>query len=237
MNNSGNHPLRCPEKIAIPYDQALTGSLWPFDKYPSLSALDASDWPETFCSDEECATLSGIPKPSLLSLQTAEVLQATKAPIGHGSYRRVWPLREVAVAASVNCLKSIAHVDVKAVAKISFQAAIITRIAFMNFVKMQIAKNWAFGANIVLSENGNLGLQISDGLKDFDQGLGSLAYGSLNVIPLAVPENGAWKAVDGTKNAQRTPFLNSFNRARFQGTVVLGNVFEQFERDARKIRT
>lgn len=237
MSTANDSHLRYPEKIAIPYDQAMTGPLWPFDKFPSLSALDASDWPATFCSDDECAALSGIPKPSLLTLQTAEVLQATKASIGHGSYRRVWPLREVAVAAAVNCLKSVAHVDVKAVAKISSQAAVITRTAFVNFVRMQIAKRRDFGANIVLSENGNLALQISPGLGLFDQELGALAYSSLNVIPIAVPKNGVWEAIDATKNAQRTPFFNAFNRARFQGHVVLGNVFVQFEEQARAMRT
>src|SRR5258708_335081 len=116
--------LRPAEKIDTPYDEAVSGPLWRFDDFPFID----KGWPTAFCTDDECAALSGIPKPSLLALQPAEVIHATKAPIGHGSYRRVWPVHEVAVGAMVNCLKGVANVNFKAIAKISYQAAVITRV-------------------------------------------------------------------------------------------------------------
>lgn len=224
--------LRPAEKIDTPYSEATAGQVWPFDKLPS-----ASKWPPSYCTDEECTELSGIPRPSLLALQTAEVVYATKAPIGHGSYRRVWPVHEVAVAAMVNCLKSVANVDFKAVAKISFQAAVITRVVFLDYVKMRDRGYQGFGANLVLAENKSLSLQISPGLRAFNPDLGQLAKDGTLAIPLAAPHGGTWKLIDSTNEAHHKRFSEIFEHARFQGTVLLGNVFQQFERDARKMRT
>jgi hypothetical protein len=232
-----NKLLRPATKIDQPYDLVTTGPLWPFDDIDKPFAKLADEWSETFCTDDEMVELTKIPLASLLALQTAEVVYATKAPVSHGTHKRVWLLQEAAVGSMVFCLKSVARIDFKKIAKIASHASAITRVAFADYVKMRTTgQGRHFGANIVLSENRNISLQISEGLKEFDSLMSSLSVGPLNIIPFAEVHHDRATSVDYKDAEHVRRFVASFHNAKYSGTVMLGNVFTQFEQQARTLR-
>lgn len=230
--------LQPPEKIETPYDQIVRAPLWPYDGL-TAGGIDAGEWRMSFCTDQECSALSGVPERSLLVLQTAEVIRATKAPVGHGTHRRVWSLPEAAVATAIECLKKAAKIDYKTAAAITFQAAIVVRMCFVEFVKMSNDDSGhLFGANLIVTQNQNLFAQFSVGLMTVSPTLSGFAVPNTGLFPVSsMIEDGKMKTIDPNNEKQREAFVKAFEQARFATIVNLRNVFTQFERDARKMRT
>ncbi|WP_131871081.1 MULTISPECIES: hypothetical protein [unclassified Bradyrhizobium] len=229
MHQYPEFAIRPPETIEAKFEKAIQGPLWDHNQVWALSML-------RFCTDEECAALSGVPERSLRLLQTAGVLYATKAPRAGGSFKRVWHLPEAAVAAALECLKRATNVDYATIAEISRDASDTLRKLFVNFTEMSEDDiREEFGAMLILSEGNAFHVQINKAVMGIDPALRDLWVG--NVIPVSANQNGTWKAISRKNIDQRERFSSEFETARFHSVVNLKNVFTQFERDARKMRT
>jgi hypothetical protein len=256
---TSDHFLKPPEALDRLYEQVTAQRpLWPYDEAELLPGA----WPLTFCSDEECAALSGIPERSLRILQgwrpvgavgqaaidqrsaPIPVLTSTKVPLGQGPYRRVWHLPEAATAAALQCLKLASGVEYRMLAAVTYHAGMFARLAFFNYVKLrQIgAPLDQFGAELILAGNSNLYMAVSALLALDDPNLGEEAIDG--VIPIANIEDGVAKRIPLAREARGNPQFSdmrrrhrdALERARFRVTVDLKNVFERFEHAARKMR-
>lgn len=224
--------IRPPEKISTPYQDVTSQPLWDFDK-----DFASAEWPPMrFCTDEECSRLSGVPERSLLTLQTAEVIHSTKSSAGAGASRRVWHVAHVAAAATVECLKRATGIDYPTAAKITFQASLFARVAFFHYLNLgKIGKLDQFQADLILSHNSLLFLEVSKTLRAIEPAFRECAVG--NIIAFAGIEDGESKSADLNNARQQQGLIDALSNSRFRVVINLKNVFEQFERDARKMRT
>src|ERR1700754_2420116 len=101
------------------FDKVIARPFWdnPKSVLDSMYSLSLA----RYCTDEECSGLSGVPERSLRLLQTERIIHATKAPLPGGSFKRVWHMPEVVIAAVVDNIKRATNFDYATVAKISLQ--------------------------------------------------------------------------------------------------------------------
>jgi hypothetical protein len=225
--------LAPPQKIDDPFDKVIGGRIW----VDSASLLSSMYVPSLmrFCSDEECSLLSGTPERSLRLLQTARIIHATKAPLPGGSYKRVWHLPEVVAAAVVENIKAATNIDYATVAKISFEGSLIARMLFVDYLDMHKQRiGDEFSASLMLTPTHAVCLQINPALQTIDPELRKLSVGN-GFIPVSSVKDGKSQTIE--RSAQRVKqFVAEFESAKFYTVINLKNVFEQFERDARKMR-
>lgn len=232
MNQYPQFALQPPEKTEAPFDRATGGVLWGDTRSfaSDMWALSAL----RFCTDKECSELSGVAERSLRLLQTTGVIHATRAPVGHGTHRRVWHVPEAAVATVLECLRRATGVDYSTIAKISVQAAVIIRMLFCDYVEFaEDDTRDEFDAALILTNGDSFYLQVNSAVQKVDPIVRERCIGQ--TLPIASVVDGEWKAV--TSADQRKRFAAAFDAARFHTVVSLKNVFQQFERDARKMRT
>lgn len=232
MNNADAF-LRPPEKLDRAYADVTSETLWAYD-----GVFQNCDWPPLrFTTDQECSALSGVPERSLLTLQTAGVIHATKAPIGGGTHRRVWHMSEVAAAAAVECLKMATNINYQTTADVAYQASVVIKLAFLHYVNFQnIGALDEYRAEIILSHNQNFYIELSDMLRLTEAGFRNSGVAG-NIIPIAAIDNGTSKAIAHDNYKQKEKFVKALESSRFRTTVNLKNVFQQFEQQAKKLRT
>lgn len=224
---------RPPEKLDRPYSEVVGEPIWVYD-----GEFTPATWPPlVYVNDEECSQLSGVPERSLLTLQTAKILHATKAPIGGGTHRRVWHLSEAAAAAMIECFRKATNINYPTTAKIVYEASVVTKVAFLSYLNLKKIESLdQFEADIILGHNRNIYLHVSDAVRLGEAAFRKLAIGENNIIPFAGIENGESKLIDPKNSKQRTASLEALTRSRFRTTINLKNVFTEFERQARMLR-
>jgi hypothetical protein len=222
--------IRPPEKVDIPYADLMSGAFWDF------TPREGEPWPAArFCSDDECVALSGVPLPSLLTLQTAEAIHVTRAPVGGGTHRRVWHVSHVAAASMIDALRKATGLNYRTAGIFTFHASLYTRIAFFNFLKLREASALdQFHADLIFMNGTMFLMRVSPTLQVLDSTFRT-PDGS-DTFPIAGVQDGNSAGFDPANAKLRSKIMDAFGRARFSVTINLKNVFLDLETKARALR-
>lgn len=224
------HAITPPETIELTFERVTQSRLWTNSVKRELAALSTSP----FCTDQECSALSGVPERSLRLLQTTGVLHATKAPRTGGSFKRVWHLPEAAVAAAIESTKAATNLDYITVAGLLFEGAPLVRRLFVDYLEFSEQKLDEFVASFMLTPKRDIALAVTKPLMAADPLLRDASPKGDGFIPVSKVVDGRATKVDRREYER---FQTDFAASPFYTVVSLTNLFKQFERDARKMRT